>query len=74
MAFDSLAAGKTGIREELPVAPGFPGLIPSPLPHQSMPKKTRGEQKPAFLRGRVPGNKSKWGCGSGFVVFFFYFS
>lgn len=38
VAFDSLAAGKTGIREELPLAPSFPGLIPSPLPHLSMPK------------------------------------
>lgn len=33
-AFGSLAAGETGIREELPRAPGFPGLTPSP-PHQS---------------------------------------
>lgn len=38
VAFDSLAAGKTGIREELPLAPGFPDLIPSTLPHLSMPK------------------------------------
>lgn len=39
-AFDSLAAGKTGIREELPLAPGFPGQIPSPLPHLSRPERT----------------------------------
>lgn len=63
MAFDSLAAGKTGIREELPVEPGFPGLIPSPLPHQSMPKKTRGEQKPAFLRGGCLGIRASGAVG-----------
>lgn len=74
MAFDSLAAGKTGIREELPVAPSFPGLIPSPLPHLSMPKKTGRGAEACVSEGRVPGNKSKWGYGSGFVVFFFYFS
>lgn len=27
---------KDGIREELPLAPSFPGLIPSPLPHLFM--------------------------------------
>lgn len=56
MAFDSLAAGKTGIREELPVAPSFPGLIPSPLPHLFM----RSED---CVEGRVPGDKSKAGLG-----------
>lgn len=63
MAFDSLAAGKTGIREELPVVPSFPGLIPSPLPHLSMPKKTGvgGGAEACVSEGKVPGDKSKVG-------------
>lgn len=54
------------------MVPSFPGLIPSPLPHLSMPKKTGvggGEQKPAFLRGRCLGIRARWGCGSGLVGF-----
>lgn len=73
VAFDSLAAGKTGIREELPLAPSFPGLIPSPLPHLSMPED-RVEQKPAFLRGKCLGIRARWNCGSGFVAFLLFFT
>lgn len=68
MAFDSLAAGKTRIREELPLAPSFPGLIPSPLPHLSMPKKT-GKSR-SISEGRVPGDKSKVGLWVGFLLLF----
>lgn len=59
VAFDSLAAGKTGIREELPRAPSSPGLIPSTLPHLSMPKT--GEGRSCVSEGRVPGDRRKVG-------------
>lgn len=65
VAFDSLAAGKTGIREELPGAPSFPGLIPSPLPHLFM-------RSGDCVEGRVPEDKSKAGLGVRTRVFFYY--
>lgn len=72
MAFDSLAAGKTGIREELPLAPSFPGLIPSTLPHLSVPKAR--ESTSCVSEGRVPGDKRKVGLWLRTCWFSFIFS
>lgn len=46
------------------MAPSFPGLIPSPLPHLPGPERP-ARSRSLRSEGRLPGDKSKVRCGSG---------
>lgn len=63
MAFDSLAAGKTGTGEKATSGARLPRPDPQPPPTPVHAGKTGGEQKPAFLRGGCLGIRAGGAVG-----------
>lgn len=70
VAFDSLAAGKTGSEKSYHWRPA--SLASSPAPSHTSPCSGRARAEACLSEGRVPGDKSKADCGSGLGFLFIF--